>query len=56
MSELNLFLLLNLFFFIYFFILFKTSFKINLLDFPNNRKFITKPIPTIGGLLIYFSL
>ena len=56
MSELNLFLLLNLFFFIYFFILFKTSFKINLLDFPNNRKIHYQPIPTIGGLLIYFTI
>ena len=56
MSILSLFLILNLLFFLFFFILFTISFKINLLDFPNTRKIHLKPIPTIGGLLIYFSL
>ena len=56
MTMLSLFLILNLLFFLFFFILFTCSFKINLLDFPNSRKIHLKPIPTIGGLLIYFSL
>jgi len=56
MNMLSLFLILNLLFFLFFFILFTCSFKINLLDFPNSRKIHLKPIPTIGGLLIYFSL
>ena len=56
MNALNLFLILNFIFFVIFFILYYISFKINLLDFPNNRKVHSKPIPTIGGLLIYLTL
>ena len=56
MSILSLFLILNFLFFLFFFLLFTSSFKINLLDFPNTRKIHLQPIPTIGGLLIYFSL
>ena len=56
MIALSLFLILNFLFLVIFFILFNISFKINLLDFPDNRKIHSQPIPTIGGLLIYITL
>ncbi len=49
------FLLINLTFFIFLFLLYPLSFKIKLLDFPNNRKIHNVPIPTIGGILIYLT-
>ena len=43
-------------FFLSFIFLYRFSFFVKLIDFPNSRKIHHKPIPLIGGLLIAFSL
>ena len=52
-----MFLLLYPFIFIVIlFFLRRISFRFGLIDFPNERKIHTLPIPPIGGLVIYFTL
>jgi UDP-GlcNAc:undecaprenyl-phosphate/decaprenyl-phosphate GlcNAc-1-phosphate transferase len=50
------YLFLVIFNLLIFFVLFKLSNNFDLTDKPNNRKIHKKPIPLIGGLVIYFSL
>lgn len=56
MLNISSILTINIIFFILLIILYNLSFKLKLLDYPNDRKIHSKPIPIIGGLLIFFSI
>lgn len=48
---------LTFFPFLFFFLIFKyLGFKLNIVDYPNQRKIHTNPVLLIGGLIIFFSL
>jgi UDP-GlcNAc:undecaprenyl-phosphate/decaprenyl-phosphate GlcNAc-1-phosphate transferase len=50
-------ILLTFFPFLFFFFIFKyVGFKLDLVDYPNQRKIHTNPVLLIGGLIIFFSL
>ena len=56
MSNFLHFSYINLVFILTLIVIYRVSFYIKLLDYPNKRKIHSEPIPTIGGIIIFISM